>query len=53
MIKDYWFGLYSPPEKTYRKGDIFQGWRGEEGVIQHITEQFGLDKTQAKQGSTE
>jgi hypothetical protein len=34
--------LQSPPETTYRKGDMFQGWEGEDGVIAHIMTTFDL-----------
>jgi hypothetical protein len=35
--------LGSPSEKLYRRGDKFQGWDGQEGVIKHLIEHFNLD----------
>jgi hypothetical protein len=34
---------WSPSEKSYRRGDKFQGWDGQEGVIKHLIEHFNLD----------
>jgi hypothetical protein len=47
MIAGYYrLRLQSPPETTYKRGDRFQGWRGEgeEGVIAHILTTFDLKK---------
>jgi hypothetical protein len=35
--------LGSPSKKSYRRGDKFQGWDGQEGVIKHLIEHFNLD----------
>jgi hypothetical protein len=34
--------LVSPSEKSYRRGDKFQGWDGKEGVIKHLIDHFNL-----------
>jgi hypothetical protein len=34
--------LGSPSEKSYRRGDKFQGWDGQEGVVKHLIENLNL-----------
>jgi hypothetical protein len=41
--------LQSPPETTYKKGDRFHGWEGEDGVIAHILTTFDLKKEDKKE----
>jgi hypothetical protein len=36
--------LNIPPDNAYRTGDMFLGREGEEGVITHIQQIFGLEK---------
>jgi hypothetical protein len=36
--------LNNPPEKGYRAHDKFSGWEGDDGVINHIQQHFGLDQ---------
>jgi transposase len=44
MITGYYrLLLGSPPETTYRKGDRFQGWDGDDGVITNIMTTFSLE----------
>jgi hypothetical protein len=45
MIAGYYrLRLKSPPETTYKRGDRFQGWEGEDGVIDHIIKTFDLKR---------
>jgi hypothetical protein len=39
----------NPPETTYKRGDRFQGWEGEDGVIEHIIKTFDLKREDKKQ----
>jgi hypothetical protein len=44
MIKGYYrLHLDIPSETTYRKGDKFQGWGGDDGVIANIMKIFCLE----------
>jgi hypothetical protein len=44
MITGYYrLLLGSPSETTYRKGDRFQGWDGDDGVITNIMTTFSLE----------
>jgi hypothetical protein len=36
--------LNNPPEKGYRAHDKFPGWEGDDGLINHIQQHFGLDQ---------
>jgi hypothetical protein len=40
--------LNNPPEKGYRAHDKFPGWEGDDGVINHIQQYFGLDQGSRK-----
>jgi hypothetical protein len=42
----YRIKLGSPAEKKYRKGGRFQGWDGEEGVIENLIEHIIMGKIQ-------
>jgi hypothetical protein len=45
MIDGYYrLVLNNPPEKGYRAHDKFPGWEGDDGVINHIQQHFGLDQ---------
>jgi hypothetical protein len=41
----YRIKLGSPSEKMYRNGDRFQGWYGEDSVIEHLIELFIMENT--------
>jgi hypothetical protein len=41
----YRITLGSPAEKICRKGGRFQGWDGEDGVIEHLIEHFIMENT--------
>jgi hypothetical protein len=50
MIDGYYrLRLQSPPETTYKRGDRFQGWEGEDGVIDHTMKTFDLKREDKKQ----
>jgi hypothetical protein len=45
MIAGYYrLVLNNPPEKGFMAHDKFPGWEGDDGVINHIQQHFGLDQ---------
>jgi hypothetical protein len=45
MIAGYYrLVLNNPPEKVYMARDRFLGWEGDEGLINHIQQDFGFDQ---------
>jgi hypothetical protein len=44
MISGYFrLVLHILPETSLKNRNVFRGWEGKDGVIHHITENFGLE----------